>query len=159
MGYATLADLDTFGLPAGALEGKQLDKQKTLDAASAFADSFLGNKYNLPIKPFPGLEGAPDFYDPALVMAVVKIAAWMLMSRRGFNPDNGSDQVLRLGYEDARTWLLRVSNGQAVVQVQQAQPESLQPDISSNAPRGYGDLIGDGSTDYPGVGGTSSWGI
>jgi phage gp36-like protein len=147
--YATTDDLKTFGLPAGALDGSPIDVQKALDAASAFADSYLGARYTLPI----------TTTDPALTIAVCGIAAWMLMSRRGFNPDNGSDPVIRQGYEDARAWLTRVANGQAVVQVVQAQPESLQPDLSSNTPRGYGDLIGDGSTDYPGVGGQSSWGV
>lgn len=152
--YATPEDLETFGLPVGALSGSPVDLQRALDAASSFADSYIGNKYTLPLKPFPG---PPPFYDPALVACVCQIAAWNLMVRRGLNPD-GTPEILRTGFQDARDWLVRVSKGQAVLQVLQSSPASLQPDLSSNQPRGYGDLIGNGASDYPGVG-NAGWGV
>lgn len=149
--YATPDDLASFGLPPGALDGSPINVQQVLDAASSYADSYIGNKYTLPILPFP--DGS---FDPALKQTVCQIAAWNLMVRRGFNPE--SAPVLRSGYEDAVSWLTRVSKGQAVLRVVQSTPASLQPDLSSNQPRGYGDLIGNGASDYPGVG-NAGWGV
>ncbi len=127
--FATIADFESAGLPLSALGSvSKLDVLRQLERDSAFAATYLGDKYTMPLS-------AP--YDPALVDAVCRIAAWHLLCRRGFNPENPGDQVVRQGFIDARDWLTRVANGQARVQVQQANPESLQPDISSNERRGY----------------------
>lgn len=147
--YATIDDFTTSGLPNGALAA--IDKQtwqKALDRASAYANSFIGDKYALPLV-------SP--YDPALVDAVCQVAAWRLLCLRGFNPNNPGDQVVRQGWEDATAWLTRVANGQASITVVQAVPPSYQPDTFSNQPRGYGDLAGN-STVFPGVPGSGNWG-
>ena len=150
--YASIEDFLNAGLPTGALDS--LDKSiwnQALIRASSYADSFLGDKYTLPLsRPYP----------PSLVDAVCQIAAWRLASLRGYNPavaGGSADAIIRQGYLDARDWLVRVANGQAALTVIQAVPESLQPDVISNGPRGYGDLTGDGSVSIF-VPGGDNWG-
>lgn len=137
--YASIEDFQNAGLPTGGLDS--LDKSvwnQGLIRASSYADSFLGDKYSLPLsRPYP----------PSLVDAVCQIAAWRLMCLRGYNPavaGGSADAIIRQGFLDARDWLVRVANGQAALTVIQAVPESLQPDVVSAAPRGYGDLTGNG---------------
>lgn len=141
--YATIADLEISGLPPaafGTLNAIQI--QGALDRASAYADTFLGAKYTLPLA---GPTSTPPVaYDPSLVDAVCQLAAYRLMALRGYNPDNPGDSVIRQGFEDARSWLIRVANGQARLAVVQAQPESLQPNVSTSEPRGYGYICGNG---------------
>lgn len=146
MAYASLADLDASGLPPGALGSVPRSVQSAmLQKASDFADSYLGDKFTLPLSP-------P--YDAALVDAVCQIACWRLLVLRGFSPENPGDGVVRQGFLDARDWLTRIANGQATLKVRQANPASNQPDISSNEPRGYGSA--DGATDVPVIG--TNWG-
>jgi phage gp36-like protein len=142
--YATIADLDISGLPMPAFGNlSPIQIQGALDRASDFADSFIGDKFTLPLLvPYPG----------ALVDAVCQIAAWRLLCLRGFNPDNGADSVVRQGFLDARDWLTRVANGQARLAVVQTQPDSLQPNVSTSEQRGYGYATGDG---IPG----GNWGL
>lgn len=150
--YATIADFEAAGLPTGSLSS--LDRttwNQALIRASAYADSFIGDKYTLPL-------GAP--YPPALTDAVCQIAAWRLMCLRGYNPavaGGSSDAIIRQGYLDARDWLVRVANGQAALTVIQSVPESLQPDVSTNQQRGYGQLTGNGTVN-PWVPGSNNWG-
>lgn len=147
--YATIEDFLNAGLPTGALAS--LDKSvwnQALIRASSFADSFLGDKYTLPLTP-------P--YPPSLVDAVCQIAAWRLLCLRGFSQDNPGDQVVRQGFEDAREWLVRVANDQASLTVVQAIPDAIDPDVVSATPRGYGDICGTGRASNF-VPGTDNWG-
>lgn len=103
--YATLTDLTNSGLTAAAIgtltSGQQ---QKALDAANALADGYLGARFRLPLTSW-GVD---------LTDKVVAIAAWRLMSLRGFDPEGGSDQVLRMSYEDAIRWFEHVAAGKVV---------------------------------------------
>ena len=149
--YASIDDFLQSGLPLGALESiPKTTWNQMLIKASSFASGFLGCKYTLPISP-------P--YDPALVDAVCQIAAWRLASLRGFKPGqgDGNDSVIRQNWIDARQWLVDVANGKVALTVVQAVPASLQPDVVTNARRGYGDLLGNGVT-QPYVPGTDNWG-
>src|SRR5947209_12252974 len=110
--YATPADLAQLGLPAAALTGISTDDQQTaLDAASSIVDSYLAARFNLPlVAPFPA----------DLVQATCSFAAYTLLSRRGYNPEAGSDQNIRLRYEDARRWCEGVAANKVHPQVTQA---------------------------------------
>lgn len=142
--YATVEDLEISGIPLSAFgrlsAGIQI--QAILDNASAYADTFLRCKYTLPLA--GPTSSPPVAYDPALVDAVCQIAAYRAMKLRGYNPDNPGDSSFRMGFEDAYAWLTRIANGQAVLNVVQAQPESLQPNVSTSEPRGYGYIGGNG---------------
>ncbi len=148
--YATIDDFIQSGLGLDALESiNKSTWNQMLIKASSVAATYIGNKYTLPLS-------AP--FDPALVDAVCQIAAWRLLCLRGFNPSNAGDQVIRQGFLDARDWLTRVSNGQAQIQtITQAVPESLQPDVFTSTPRGYGDITGSGVLNQPAVDGTGNW--
>lgn len=139
--YATIDDLRSAGLPQAALAGVALeDKQAALVRASREADTYLRDRYTLPLC-------AP--FDPALVDWVCQVAAYRLMQLRGFNPAGNIDQSIALGYQHALDSLTRVANGRQQLAVTQASPASEQPTLSTNISRGYG---GPGGTDYPVVG-------
>lgn len=134
MSYATTADLESAGLPPGVLSSVDtLVQQQALERASSLASTYLRDRYTLPLA---------EPYDPALVDAVVQIAVWRLMMRRGFSPQSGTDTALRLGYEDAMDFLKRVANGQAQLSVVQASPEAQEPIVLTSPPRGYTELPG-----------------
>lgn len=144
--YGSIDDLRSCGLPASALADVPLkDQQSALLRASRMADTYLRDRYHLPL-------ACP--YDPALVFWVCQVASYMLMSTRGYNPNMGADVVIRLAYDDAIKALMRVANGQQQLCVTQANPSSLQPEFGTNPSRGFG---GDGGTDVPFVG-PNSWG-
>ncbi len=147
--YATIEDLQSAGLPPGALNSvSKTDQKGALERASAIASSYVGDKYTMQITP-------P--YDPALTDAVCQIAAWRLLVRRGFNPESGADGVIRQGYLDAIKWLERVANGQARLSVQEP-TASLQPNLSTNDLRGYSP--DPNVTNAPIVGGgLGGWGV
>lgn len=100
--YATLDDLTALGLPAAALSGVDAStRTAALVAASATADSYLGKRFALPLSSW----GAD------LTRAVVAIAAWDLLTRRGFNPASGADAAIGTRNIDAINWLRDVARG------------------------------------------------
>lgn len=101
--YATRAELASLGLPASALSSVvAADQDAHLLAASERADGYLRTRYTLPlVEPIPS-----DLKD-----AVVGIACYTLMMRRGYNPESGADAAIRVRYEDAIAWLQRVGDG------------------------------------------------
>jgi phage gp36-like protein len=138
--YATIADLSSCGLPPSALASISIaDKQAALDDHSAEADTYIGDKYQLPL-------GTP--YDRTLVRMVCFRAAWDLLCLRGFNASDPTDAVVSQRADQALKWLERVANGQARLNVVQGTPESFQPDVSTNQLRGWSTGCG---TDDPSV--------
>lgn len=101
--YAMPADLHSFGIPAGALDDiTHLDQMHALCAASDMADSYLRDQYETPLSSWA--------YD--LRRAVCFIAAYDIISRRGYNPE-GDNGTFRVKYEDAISWLKDVARGHA----------------------------------------------
>ena len=132
--YATTADLQTAGVPAGVLSSVDTAVQElALERASRLADTYLRDRYHLPLA---------EPWDPALVDAVVQIAVWRLMMRRGFSPQQGTDTAFRLGYEDAMNFLKRVANGIAQLDVVQATPAHEEPIVLTSPGRGYTECQG-----------------
>jgi phage gp36-like protein len=100
--YATRAELATFGLPSGWLEGvSESDQDAALLAASQLADGYLGQRYALPL----------SAWGSDIKRAVCHIASWDLMCRRGFDPENAADAAIRLRYTDALAWLKGIAAG------------------------------------------------
>lgn len=144
--YATLEDLYETGLPPAALGSvAYTTQQKALLRASRVADSYMRDRYTLPLV-------AP--FDQALVDAVVKLASYSLMVRRGYDPSVPGDVAIRMTYDDAIAFLKGVANGQLQLAVNQTSPPSLQPEIGSAAPRGWGGL--NNAEDFPFVGPNSA---
>lgn len=101
MGYASIADLTTYGLPATALGALSVPQQQAeVDAASARVDSYLRGRYALPLVAW-GVE---------ITEATCRIAAFNLLSVRGYNPAAGADENIRERYVDAIEWLERVQS-------------------------------------------------
>jgi phage gp36-like protein len=101
--YATEQQFRDLGLPSSALEevtSGMIDLH--LQMASGFADSFLANRYPIPISPTPS----------ALVRCVIDIAVYELLLRRGYNPETYDTQY-RTRYEDAKSWLEAIYNRDA----------------------------------------------
>jgi len=104
MAYATRTDLTTHGLSSAALGSISTTAQDAaLAAASQVADSYLRARYATPV----------TGYGTDLTRAVCGIAAWDLLSVRGYDPQRGGDEALRLRAEDALRWLRDVSAGKA----------------------------------------------
>ena len=139
--YASSTDLEEAGLPAGTLAGLSAGTvNRALERASRVADTYVRAQATLPLS---------EPYDQGLVDAVCQIASWRLMQRRGFNPHDGGDTAIRVGYEDAIAFLVRIANGQAKLDIVQAVPEHAEPMVSGGTPRGYS---GDSTVTYPWVG-------
>lgn len=134
MAYATRTDLTRLGIRAGALSGVSTDDQDAaLEAASDLADSYLRSRYTLP---FTG-------YGDDLKRAVCAIAAWDLLSTRGYNPQ-GSDEAIQTRQEQAIVWLKDVSAGRAAVSGGNTTPTpsrtsrvSSAATVTSSAKRGW----------------------
>lgn len=126
--YATPADLDAMSIPSEALSGISDEKQQAaLDARSAFADGYLGTRYTLPL-----IE-----WDQSITRAVCDMAAWDLLKRRGFNPENPAEAAVRMGFDDAVSWLQQVANQEAHPRVKESAPVTFAPAVFSDPPRGW----------------------
>lgn len=99
--FANLDHLEGLGIPAAALGSVTPTKKvEQLAATTELASGILAGRYDLPIVAWGG----------DLTMATAKIAAYELLSVRGFNPD-GDDSNVRTRYEDAMKWLADVAAG------------------------------------------------
>lgn len=102
--YATITDLSRLSLASPVLTQLSDDtKNKALLARSSFADSFLRGRFQLPLVA----------WEDDLRQAVCDLAAYDLVSVRGFNPEAGADVNFRLRSEDAIRWLTMISKEQA----------------------------------------------
>lgn len=97
--YCDREQLARYGLPPKALSRFTTEEQdRGLEAASGVVDSYLRARYTLPIQRW-GLE---------LTRCVAAIAAYDLMTSRGYDPNLAADEQLRLRYEDSLMWLKMV---------------------------------------------------
>jgi phage gp36-like protein len=101
MSYATPTDFTAYGLPTAALDGFSGDVQDYLDAASAQMDTYLRGRHTLPMVS-PPLE---------LVRAECVIAAYDLLSVRGFDPEEPADKNVLIRYEKTFKWLRMIAEG------------------------------------------------
>ncbi len=132
MAYATRTDLDAMGYPSATLAGVSTTIQDAaLDAASSLVDGYLVRRFTLPL----------SAWGDDLRRAVVHIAAWDLLCRRGFRPGDGADEAVRMRYEDAMSWLKDVSAGrvepQGVTDASPAVAESFGVVVVSHPRRGW----------------------
>jgi phage gp36-like protein len=80
--YASAAELLALGLPAEALS--DADPDAYLRQASGLIDSYLTGRYKLPLQ---GSLGNPSTFPAPLPAAAIAIAAWEILTTKGFNPD------------------------------------------------------------------------
>lgn len=124
--YASRADLTRFGISAAALTSVSTDTQDAaLEAASRVADSYLRSRYTLPL----------TGYGDDLKRAVCAIAAWDLLSTRGYDPQRGGDEAVRLRTDAAMSWLKDISAGRAAVSGGVTTPGPSRPSRVASAAR------------------------
>jgi phage gp36-like protein len=100
--YCDPTDLPLYGAPATALSAIPGATQTAqCQASSAFADSKMRNRYQLPLLGW-GLD---------LRMYTAIHATYMLLVTRGYNPAAGADPNLRNRFEDALAWFDGVERG------------------------------------------------
>ncbi len=101
MGYATAQDANDYGLVPSALglDVTPAQVQKALDTRSAYADGKMRARYGYQNVPLP----AP--YDPSLVQAVVHLATFDLLARRGFDVNSPTDAAVKVRYDNAVKFL------------------------------------------------------
>lgn len=107
--YGTQADLQ-LALPARAISDPAITPDlitKHLQAASAYADSFMRARYTLPIA---GQLEPVNTFPAELVRNVVAIAAKSLLDFRGWDPQ-GSDGTFLENWKAAEAWLRMLAKG------------------------------------------------
>jgi phage gp36-like protein len=101
--YATLADLRAMGLSGNVLASTSEENvEAALWAASCEADGMLAMRYKRPI----------TAWGSDVRLAVCKLAAWHILSARGFNPESPSDASVRRNRDDAFAWLSGVAKNE-----------------------------------------------
>jgi phage gp36-like protein len=100
--YCDPVDFTRYGLPDGALEGvEESTKADCCFASTDEADGYIGGAYCLPLAA----------WDEALRLHCSKIAVWRLMTRRGFDPEQGPDKIIKVDFDNAIAWLKRLQDG------------------------------------------------
>lgn len=116
-----LGEEATSDLEDGVIEAAVL-------AASSLAYSFLRSRYTLPLVT----------WGSDLKMAVAKIAALYVLTKRGFDPSSPADQAMVKGHDDAIAWLRDVAADRAAADVVDTAPAArLAPRVISNVKRGW----------------------
>lgn len=100
--YATQQDLTDMGANERQLSGIAPEaRDSALAGASAQIDSYLSRVFNLPLLS----------YGKELSRACAVMAAWDLLSVRGFNAGTDQGQLLKDRYDDVLRWLEKISEG------------------------------------------------
>lgn len=102
--YAAISDLTNVMNTAALTTLSTGQQTQALSAASDIADSYFRAQYTLPL-----LSWGQDVID-----AVCNIAAYRLMTLRGYGPEAGADSGFRKRYEDAIDWLKMVAKNETV---------------------------------------------
>lgn len=129
--YPQLADFYAI-YPRTLFAGTAIDDTAVttaLIAASSVGDSYMRGRYNLPIT---GSSAGAGIFDPAIVIRCCHIAAYNLMSGRGFNPEPGADKILESRYFEAVGYPDRPGSGWFPA----VQRQSIHPDVTDSSPNG-----------------------
>ncbi len=99
--YATAADFARLGLPASATQGVATASiEAALDGFAAVMGGYLQARgYVLPL----------TAWGDDLRRCNCQGAAWDVLRVRGYDPNAGGDEAVRLGLEDAMRWLRDVA--------------------------------------------------
>lgn len=134
--YASLQDLFQLGAPESAFRGQSnpdanftdAELEAGLEAASGHVDSYLAERFTLPLV-VPGT---------AIKRAVCIIAAYDLLTGRGFNPANQGDDSTQLDkrYKSTTDWLEMVAEGKVKPVVTDSSQPAPDDDGSPNTPAG-----------------------
>lgn len=121
--YCTAASIKAPGV-------NDVDKTTWAVRASGIADSYIGNRYELPL-----ISWGDDLTD-----ATRAIARYKAMSDRGWRPDNPADETIVEEYRDAMRWLRDVGERKAhLVDAVDSTPARQEgaPLVSTEEPLGW----------------------
>jgi len=94
--YAELQDLINLSLPDNSKHDfKQASMEQWLRVASSIANSYLGQRFEVPLKA----------WSEAWVWAVCEIAFSGMVNKRGFNPSGTSESTLDTRHKAALDWI------------------------------------------------------
>lgn len=132
MPYATIDQLRQFGSAGATLAAlPATDVNAALAAASSTADSYLRQRFTLPL----------TAWGDELTRAVCSLVAYDLLSNRGYDPGAGDNDNIRLRYDDALAWLKDVAKGTLSPEVtDSAEPPGIEDDgpvVYTNQRRGW----------------------
>jgi phage gp36-like protein len=116
--YATQTDFAALGLASKATASvSSSDVDAALEAASRVVDSYIGSRFDLPLV----------LWDGSVTQAVVAIATYRILARRGYAAGTPESDVIRQGYEDAIAWCKDVAKGLALPSVTTTTDQSKPP--------------------------------
>lgn len=100
--YAALADVFNRAIPQAAVTALTTQQQQAcLDASNAEADALLRARFQLPL----------TSWDNILVQHICAKAALRMLIVRGFNPDDGDDDIVQKAAKEASDWYKGVADG------------------------------------------------
>lgn len=112
--YATQTDFAKHGLPTQALDGFSGDLDQLLVKASAKFNTYARGRYKVPFAvPYPD----------EVVEAVCQLAAYSVMTVRGYDPNNEADRAVEDRYRDMvgrpgqKGWLQELASGRVCLAV------------------------------------------
>lgn len=133
--YCNRSELYLWGAPTAAFSHIEPDDQDLgILGASAYIDSFIGDRFTLPLISF----GA-DYKRACAIVAAYDL----IWATRGANPDeDGPKDPLLIRYEQTIEWLTSIRNGGASSAVGSPLPSPVPSDgnganVSSNVQRGW----------------------
>ena len=135
--YATRDEFRDFGLPAVAVEelsDEQLDG--FLDGASAFVDSYIRGRYQL-----PDPSAVPPILIPGEIRrATIVIATYDLVAFRGIDPESAQDKLFVARYDSVIAWLEQLRDGKLHIDLPSTSSSTDGPNgysVQSLEPRGW----------------------
>ncbi len=145
--YATTTDFGKHGLPPQALDGFTGDLDQLLTKASAKFNTYARGRYKVPFT-------AP--YPDEVIEVVCQLAAYQVMTVRGFDPQNANDMAIEDRYRDLtgrpgqKGWLQDLASGRVNLDV----TADTTPATSEGGPI---IIVGGGSTSRSGVAACDQW--
>ncbi len=131
--WCSVADLASFGVNAVALVNVSVpDQQASCDAANDDADSYMRGR-------FP-VDTAAISWGSDLRLHSARMAAEIVMSKRGYRPTAGADEVIRENAEHARVWFRGIQTQSVhpnVVFPIQIPPSYQVPQVLTHPKRGW----------------------
>lgn len=126
--YATIEDLMSCGAPQASMAKVGVEEQRrALYQASRTVDQRLAARYRLPLVS----------YGDDLTQIVCVIAAFRLLSFRGWNPSDPANGGVVMMYQEALRTLDKVAQGDYTLSIVDTAPEpAATPDVTSDAMRG-----------------------
>lgn len=124
--YCSRDDLTAVGVNANALRSATAGEiTGAIEMASDLIDSYLRQQFALPL----------EDHGRDITRAAAIIAAYDLMSARGFNPNESEDSPLAKRYADVIAWLKMIAEGTVTPDVTESETPETPSEASTAAGR------------------------